>query len=746
MFPLALLVFCASGFAALLYQVIWQRMLAIFSGADVFSATVIVAAFMGGLGVGNIAGGSVADRVSPRASLILFGVAELAVGLFGLFSGSLYYGVLYERLGTLDLGRGAIAVVLFASLLWPTFFMGASLPLLARALTDRIDRAASAVGALYGANTLGAAVGAIVATWLLLPAFGLGGSLQLASAINAACALVILPAAWGMKGSDPGLTPVWGWTAIYAFSGFVALSYEIVWFRLLGVVVKSTAFTFGTLLGVYLAGIGLGAVAGSARAPYAADPARTFFRLQAAGGLSAGLLLTLLVFFADDAPALRSYFAGYEPLSVRESVHALRMMGLGLFPGADVSVEAPAQFLRLYVVVPVALVIPPTFLMGCAFPYLQRVVQTDLRHVGRRVGGLLLANIAGSLLGTAVTGWLLLGLLGTAGTLKLLALLSSLFLLGAWSRRRRLAPVLGLAAGVVLLAATMPGTASLWARLHGTSIDRLIVAEDNSGVSVIRSETDGFVGQKIVFVNGIGQSVIPYGDIHTALGAVPALVHPAPRDVAIIGLGSGDTVYAAAARPETAAVICIEIVRPQLATLRELARRDRYAGLRALLADPRVEHVAGDGRAFLLRTTRRFDIIEADALRPTSAYSGNLYSEAYFRLVKDRLTSGGLAATWAPTQRVHNTFIRVFPYVISVPGILLGSTRPFKIDRGAVLARAADPRVREHFASAGVDIEALVRQYLDGPSGRFWPDFDRTTLVDVNTDLFPKDEYDLSPP
>lgn len=754
---LALLVFCASGVAALLYQVIWQRMLAIFSGADVFSATVIVAAFMGGLGVGNIAGGHVADRVSRRASLILFGVAELAVGVFGLFSGSLYYGVLYERLGTLDLGRGVIAVVLFASLLWPTFFMGASLPLLARALTDRIDRAASAVGALYGVNTLGAAAGALGATWLLLPAVGLGGSLQFAAAINAACAVAVLPAAWRMQGADPGLppdrpgpdpglAPVWGWAAVYAFSGFVALSYEIVWFRLLGVVVKSTAFTFGTLLGVYLAGIGLGAVAGSARAPYAADPARSFFRLQAAGGLSAGLLLALLVFFADDARALRSYFAGYEPLSVRESVHALRMMMLGLLPGADVPVEAPAQFLRLYVLVPVALVIPPTFLMGCAFPYLQRVVQTDLRHVGRRVGGLLLANIAGSLLGTAVTGWLLLGLLGTAGTLKLLALLSSLFLLGAWSRPRRLVPALGLAAGVVLLAATMPGTASLWARLHGTSVERLIVAEDNSGVSVIRSETDGFVGQKIVFVNGIGQSVIPYGDIHTALGALPALVHPAPRDVAVIGLGSGDTVYAAAARPETAAVTCIEIVRPQLATLRELARRDPYAGLRALLADPRVEHIAGDGRAFLLRTARRFDIIEADALRPTSAYSGNLYSEAYFRLVKDRLTSNGLAATWAPTQRVHNTFIRVFPYVISVPGILLGSTQPFEIDRGAVMARAADPRVREHFARAGVDIEALVRQYLDGPSGRFWPDFDRTPLVDVNTDLFPKDEYDVSPP
>jgi spermidine synthase/MFS family permease len=780
-FPVALVVFCASGFAALLYQVIWQRMLAIFSGADVFSATVIVAAFMGGLGVGNITGGYVADRVSRRASLILFGVAEIAVGVFGFFSASLYYGVLYERLGPVDLGREAVAVILFAGLLWPTFFMGSSLPLLARALTDRIDRAASAVGALYGMNTIGAAAGAIVATWLLLPAVGLGGSLQLGAALNAACAFVMVPAAWQMRrdpGSgirdpnvrdpqpgggtcnqehpDPG-SPIPDpdgqgrlrvWAAIYAFAGFIALSYEIVWFRLLGVVVKSTAFTFGTLLTPYLAGIGLGALVGSARAPRARQPARTFFILQAAGGLSAGLLLALFVFVADDARALRGYFAAYEPLSVRDSVYALRTLIANALSGPDVAVESPANFLRLYVLVPLVLVVPPTFFMGCAFPYLQRVVQTDVSRVGRRVGALLLANIVGSMLGTVVTGWVFLGVLGTAATLKLLTALSSLFLLGALrgpaSARRGVR--LGLAGAVVLLLATMPGAASLWARLHGTTVDQLIVAEDNSGLSVIKAEGARFTGQKVVFVNGVGQSVIPYGDIHTALGALPALVHPDPREVAIIGLGSGDTVYAAAARPETAQVTCIEIIRPQLTTLHELARRDVYAGLRALLADPRVTHVAGDGRAFLLRTRRRFDIIEADALRPTSAYSGNLYSDAYFTLVKRRLKPNGLAATWAPTQRVYNTFVRVFPHVISVPGILLGSSQPFEIDRTMVAARAASARVQEHFLRAGVDIEALVRQYLDGPSARFGPEFDRTTLTDVNTDLFPKDEYDLSPP
>lgn len=777
-FRLALLVFCVSGFAALLYQVIWQRLLAIFSGADVYSATVIVAAFMGGLGVGHIAGGHAADRVSRRTSLMLFGVAELAVALFGAFSGVLYYDVLYQRLGQLDLSRDAIAVILFVSLLWPTFFMGASLPLLARAVTDRIERAASTVGALYGLNTLGAACGAIVATWLLLPAIGLEGSLRVGAVLNVACAAVILPVAlrFGDVGrvlldpaerldgvisdvadrrvrKDRPYAPFWLWALIYAFAGFVALSYEIVWFRLLGVMAKSTAFTFGTLLTLYLAGIGFGAVAGSAFAPRARRPGLAFFVLQAAAGLSAALLLTIFIGVADDISALRGYFDSYEPLNVRDSVYELRGLVLNLLPGTDVPAGVPASFLRLYVLVPLLLVVPPTFLMGCAFPFLQRVVQTDVDKVGRRVGTLLLANIVGSILGTVLTGWLLLDALGSAGTLKLLAAMSGIFAVFAvlrWQQDhdtpRRLLATIGTAAGVLLFVAWMPDAARLWARLHGTASDRILFAEDNSGLSVIKAEEAAFRGPKVVFVNGVGQSVIPYGDIHTALGAVPALVHPEPRDVAIIGLGSGDTVYAAASRPETERVTCVEIIRPQLATLQALASRDSYGGLRALLRDPRVEHLFGDGRAYLMRTTRRFDLIEADALRPTSAYSGNLYSDAYFTLVKNRLKPGGLAATWAPTRRIHDTFVRVFPYVISVPGMLLGSSEPFEIDRAAVAARLADARVRDHYQRAGVDIEALMRPYLDGEPARFGPDFDRATLVDFNTDLFPKDEYDLTPP
>jgi spermidine synthase len=442
-------VFVGSGLAALMYQVIWQRILAIFSGADVFSVTIIVAAFMAGLGLGSLAGGQIADRVTARTSLMLFGFAELAIAAFGYFSARLYYDLLYTRLGAADLTPMAMAAVIFASLLLPTILMGGSLPLLARAMTDRLDHAASTIGNLYGLNTLGAATGALVATWWLLPTFGLEESLRIAAMVNAACALVVLPLAFASAtAANTGATPAAeaprasvaafptfaAWVAIYAFAGFLALSFEIVWFRTLGVMMKSTAFTFGTLLTLYLGGLGLGSMAGTLLARRISHHAGAFLALQAASGLVATGLIAVLVGLADEARALRGYFGSYEPIDAGESLDGLRAAIASLFRAQPDAAAPPANFLRFYVVIPALLVVPPTFLMGCSFPVLQRVVQTDLGSIGRRVGTLLLANIAGSVAGTMVTGWLLLDFLGTPATLKLLTAMSGGFALMAVTR------------------------------------------------------------------------------------------------------------------------------------------------------------------------------------------------------------------------------------------------------------------------------------------------------------------------
>jgi spermidine synthase len=350
-------------------------------------------------------------------------------------------------------------------------------------------------------------------------------------------------------------------------------------------------------------------------------------------------------------------------------------------------------------------------------------------------------------LGTVLTGWVFLDWFGTSGTMSVMTGMSLVFGLVAAVRMRRRSVRVLTVASLLAIAATvfsvLPGQGDLWAALHGSVAARMVAGEDASGLSVFRLEPSAS-GRVTVFVNGVGQSTIPYGDIHTGLGMVPVFLHPAPRDVAIIGLGSGDTVYAAAGRPEVERITCIEIIQPQLEGLRQLDARLAYGGITGLLEDPRVRHVEGDGRIFLMRSPAAFDIIEADALRPTSAYSGNLYSEEYFRLVRSRLRPNGLAATWLPTERVHNAFVRVFPHVVSVAGMLIGSSEPIALDRDAIARRVADPRVRGHYARAGIDVEVLMTSYLSG-AVVYAPGFDRSALVDVNSDLFPRDEFDLSP-
>jgi len=260
-----------------------------------------------------------------------------------------------------------------------------------------------------------------------------------------------------------------------------------------------------------------------------------------------------------------------------------------------------------------------------------------------------------------------------------------------------------------------------------------------SGLSLLKSGPGS--NETVVHANGLGQSALPYGGLHTVLGALPAMVHPAPVSVAIIGLGSGDTLFGVGGRSETQRIDSIEIIVPELETLQQLDRRRHYPALRMLLQDPRVQHWFTDGRTLIRKASRRYDIIEADALRPTGAYAGHLYSVEYFELLRDRVNPGGLAVTWAPTERVVDTFVKVFPHVLEFGHMAIGSTMPLSFNREVILDRVRLPFTRDYYRRGAVDIETLLAPYLVREPRVFGPEIDRGTLLDVNRDLFPKDEF-----
>jgi predicted membrane-bound spermidine synthase len=374
-------------------------------------------------------------------------------------------------------------------------------------------------------------------------------------------------------------------------------------------------------------------------------------------------------------------------------------------------------------------------------------VQTDTFALGRRVGWLQTANILGCTLGTVLTSWLFFKFIGTAGTLKVLTLFGVVFILLAFCARPfkhsayriLFASVVGFICVVALMA---PGRSLLWSKLHGTTPDKIIVGEDGSGLCLLKA--DGRTPERtLLYVDGVNHSSLPYGRIHTFLGALPALLHPNPKEIAVIGLGSGDTAFSIGCREETTEITCFEVVAPQISILRELDQRKTYAALRSLLRDGRIKLDLTDGRLAIMQANKKYDIIEADALFPYSTYSGNLYSLEHFFLLRNRLKPGGMAVTWAPTMRTVRTFAKVFPHVLifHFGPILVGSNEPIEFNLSRIWALLDTPFTRSYFEESGIDLETVKWHFTHSGISSITPAFNRSRLLDINTDLFPKDEY-----
>jgi hypothetical protein len=733
---LVALAFFLSGAAALVYQVVWQRILVLHTGVGTASIALIVAAFMAGLGLGSHLGGTLSARLSPARALAAFAAVELAIGLFGAASLPLYYDLLYARFGQLY-GRAAIAVLLqLAALLPPTTLMGLSLPLLVRATTLDPGRAGRTIGVLYAVNMLGAASGAALTPWFLVRHFGMSGATLAAAAANVLAAVLVVPLLRGARGTEPepaalaghqppaagadfepaGQRPLALWLALYGASGFCALSLEILWFRLLEVATRSTAFAFGTLLAIYLCGTALGCSIGAWRAPRLRRPLRVFLLCQCGSLGFAAASLILLAWLPVTTPGLawlHEYWRG---------AHVFR---LG-------TTHETGAILRLYLALPLFLFGAPTILMGFSFPALQRAVQVDPATAGHKAGLLQAANIAGCVAGSLGVGLAGLSWLGSAGSLRLLvagAIGFAVVGVAAYGGRS-VFPASG--AALLVLAASVPGNSRFWARVHAAEEPATLVAEDATSVCAILPQANAWR----VTVNGKLHSWLPFSGIHTRLGAIPVLVHAAPEQVAIIGLGSGDTAWAAGCRRETREVTVYEIAARQHELLVAVAARATTPDLVSFLSDPRVQLAVADGRHAIARGERLYDVIEADALWPDSAYSGNLYSVEFFRECAGRLRAGGLMCTWAPTGRVVASFQRAFGHVLIARDrtFLIGSNDPVAIDPAPWQARAASADVVRYLgpaASAGL-VHGLGRLRLLPPGD---------DEAELNTDLFPRDEF-----
>lgn len=608
--------FFLSGFPALIYQLAWQRALFRIFGVNIESVTIVVTAFMLGLGLGGLAGGWLSKHRDVPLLLLLAGI-EALTGLFGLSSFAIF-----ERVGDLVLGLplALSALATLALVIVPTVLMGATLPLLVGHLVRRSANVGGSVGQLYYANTLGAGAACLACAVLLFPWLGLAGSVRVAAAFNAAIALGAVAAhARSRRGLPAGISiaeraratslprtalPFASVLAMAVAGGFVSLSYEIFFFRAMSQASGGGTFAFATTLGAFLVGLASGARIGGEACdqPGPQLPLRRMMR---------SLLLASLVGFA------------FLPLMGQLAWLGPSIIGVGL-----------------------ALVYLFARQWGVVLPCLAHLgVAADAR-AGMRTGWLYLANIVGAATGSVLTGFVLMDRLGLVqvGQLLVAAGLACALVLGLAMRspaHRRLAPAAAIVAAAIMGVATLPVASGLvlealqWKGAPEAATPFARVVENRSGIVAV--DAGG-----TVFGNGAYDGQFNIDLAHDVNGIVRpyalSLFHAAPRDVLMIGLASGSWAQVLANNPEVASLTIVEI---NPAYTRLVAGN---ASVASVLANPKVRLVTDDGRRWLrMNAARRFDAIVMNTTFHFRANSTNLLSVEFLALAKAHLNAGGIA-------------------------------------------------------------------------------------------------------
>ncbi|MEO0928525.1 MAG: fused MFS/spermidine synthase [Cyanobacteria bacterium J06643_13] len=722
-----------SGFTALLYQVAWQRMLGLFSGSDVRSVTIIVASYLFGLGLGNLLGGSISDRLSSKRCVAVYGCCNLGIATFALASRFIFYDLLFLRLQHLAQSLLVTLGIVFLSLLIPTVLMGISLPMLSKAVNRSAEGAASLIGWLYGFNTLGSGLGTLISGWYIVGTLGYDKTVYLGAALS----FLVGISALTLAGRFPRMQPqqpdsnqpalarkkqrsLRSWYLLVFLSGFTAISWEIIWFRVLDIALQSNAYTYGHLLAFVLIGSAIGSMVGAKTVAYVRRPKQVFLIIQGAIALYSAIAIWGIGLYWQAHPSLRSGEGFIDPNNIDGGV---------LFE---------------YLVVPGIITILPSVLMGFYFPLVQKAVQQNNGEIGKRVGFIYLASIVGNTLGSLVTGLWLLNFLGTAGSIRLLLVIGISFLLIARSQIIKKIPVIALIAVSVIATVVFPSNNRLWAALHAVEPNAYFnVVEDSTSIAAI-AETNG---RGKLLASGQMQANFPYLHIHGLLGSIPALLHPHPEQIMIIGLGSGGTPHTIGVNPQTKRIKIIELLGAELPVLQQYSRRPAGKALKYLFQDPRYETIVGDGRRELTVSEEKFDIIEADAIQPWRSRAGMLYSQEFFREVQSRLKPGGFFVQWDVGAGAKKTMQSVFPYVtrVGMAGnlwILIGSDRPVEFDQELLLSRLEDSQVVNFLEQAEIDPVAVRQDVRQAQVMQFPPQ--TVKPQPYNTDLFPRGEYYLN--
>ena len=750
---LAYPLFFASGAAGLIYEIVWTRQLIYVFGSGLYAVTAVLSAFMAGLALGSFLLGRASDRL--RFPLRFYSFLEAALASAGLLLPlalrqlDLVDGWAYRQWGQdFALLTACRFAVTFFLLLIPTTLMGATLPVLSRALVGQGSRLGLRVGGLYAVNTAGAVAGAFLAGFYFLGAYGVLRTNSLAALLNLVAALGAF-ALSALTEKGPGgrearqteerapdssaaesLEPAAFLVLLGALlTGMVSMGAQVIWSR--GLVfnfeyLKNTTYAFSAMLTIFLAGL-------------------------AAGSALCGLFID-----REDRP-LRLYglVIGLLGISIASSVSVLQR---GAWESLLPSPLNPAtQEFRWTTAVgniltQSALVLGiPTLLMGMAFPIAVRAI-ISTRRVGRGVGRLYALNTIGSLIGPLLACFLIIPWLGLTGGLLALAAVEAGFGLWIFWRASSLASASGfsllcaLAFGAVLL--TTPRGRGMQQVNPG---ERVVYYDEGpmATVSVVRNN----FGYKTICIDGVGVAGTDpmLQTDQKSLAHLPMLLVENPRRVLTVGFGSGGASYSYLLHDRLERVHCAEICPEVLKAAPHLIEANHGFWMKR---DPRYRVIFDDVRSFLRHSPETYDVIATDCTDLRYKSNANLYDVEYFRFSRERLRPGGAVVVWMPLGGLSldmfklalRTFYSVFPemavfYMDNQPThyvLLVGWRDKMEINFERMKERLAEPDVRADLAELSLDdpIKILSTWITGGEALRAYLAGDS-----LNTENFPHLEF-----
>jgi spermidine synthase len=732
------LAYTCSGLAGLIYEVSWTRLLTLYIGHTTAAASAVVAAFLGGLAVGAGVAGAYASRLSPRQSLKVYVGLELGVVAAALLLPlelSAFTPLLQWAYGDGEPGLLFPVIRLVACLIMvfiPAVALGATFPMAIKWFAHGSQHPARRSGVLYFLNTVGAAAGALLAGFVLIPRIGIAGTTYIGMAASLVAALGVIgvlrapgaPAPAPVTRKKRAAPPVdvdaaatrdraWLPALVLGLSGFASLLHEIAWTRILSLVLGPTTYAFAAALAAVIAGVAIGSGAGTWIVARTVRPAAWL-----ASTLSVAALITSWTY---------SIAGNQVPMFVARQVAG----SSSLFD----------QLLAQGALLTAALVMPTAVCLGAAFPLALALANDPNRGAAGRFSLVYAVNTLGAVSGSLAAGFWFIPRFGLQPTLWTASgcLVAAALIVVARSEMSRPVRVAGavtaaltatliavspswdrelLASGVYMYAPYVPQDLDLETQLKAGTL--LYYKEGASATVSVKRLT----GTTTLAVDG-KTDASNRGDMLTQklVAHLPLLLHDNPREVGIIGLGSGVTLGAALVHPVVRADV-LEISPEVVQASAFFTTENRQA-----LKDPRTHLIVGDGRSHMLLAARKYDVIVSEPSNPWIAGVAALFTQEFFAGARDRLAPGGIMCQWANAYNISDadlrsilaTFRSVFPHGTAwlVGGddvLMVGSMVPLGAKLANIERNWQRPGVAADLATVAVtDPFSIYSLYMGGP-------------------------------